>query len=267
MGYDLGDPVALSVEIRNQAGTLANATTVTCTVTRPDGTTAALATANPSTGQYTATFTPTLTGPHQVRWVATGTNACAFSDGFTVRDATVVPLLGLSDVKEWLNKDLTAHTTDEELRTTIDAATALAEDYCGRALAPRTWTGAITATLTGVLVLPEPAALSVSSILTSAGVTVTGWLLDTTGQIIAPDATSAPFVYGGRYTVTARIGVTGRTLDIAQQGVRELIRHMWAPQRGAAPLPMGGGDMPRPGAAHALPYVVTEKLDQIRLDF
>lgn len=267
MANDLGDVVALAVTIRDSDGDPADATAVACTITLPDGTTYAAPVAKVDTGVYTISYTPTLPGPHGVRWIATGTNASAFHDGFTARDTTRVPLLGLSDVKEWLNKDLTVHVSDEELRTTIDAATSLAEDYCGRALRPRTWTGTITATQLGVLVLPQPAALSVTSVADDSGAAVTGWELDGTGQIIAADPFSAPFLYGRKYTVTALLGVTGSTLDTAQQGVRELIRHMWSPQRGAAPLPMGGGDLPRPSTAHALPWVVSEKLDQIRLDF
>lgn len=259
---DVGDLVPLTVVVRDDAGDPADADDVTCTVTLPDGATASPAVAKTATGTYQALLTATQEGPHGWRMVATGTNACAFHDGFTVR-AHGVPLLGLADVKEWLNKDLGVHVSDEELRTTIDAATSVAEGYCGRALRPRTWTGTITANRLGVLVLPEPAATSVTAVLDPSGTPTAGWELDGTGQVIAADLPMS-----GQYAVTARLGVAGAALDIAQQGVRELVRHMWSPQRGGAPLPMGGAaDMARPGSAHALPYIVTEKLDQIVLDF
>lgn len=266
MSFDVGDVVPMTVVVRDAAGDPADAGSVACTVTLPDGTTTSPAVVKTATGTYQAMLTAAQEGPHGWRMVATGTNAATYSDGFTVRTQGV-PLLGLADVKEWLNKDLAVNTSDEELRTTIDTATAVAEGYCGRALRPRTWTGTITARLTGVLVLPQPAALSVTSIVeVSSGSPITEWRLDGTGQIISPTINSACFM--GEYTVTARLGVAGAALDIAQQGVRELVRHMWSPQRGGAPLPMGGAaDMARPGSAHALPYVVTEKLDQIVLDF
>lgn len=82
--YDLGDPVALSVTIRDAAGALANAGAVTVTIVQPDGTTLSPAVSNPSTGSYATALAPTLTGRHVVRWIATGANASAFTTEFVV---------------------------------------------------------------------------------------------------------------------------------------------------------------------------------------
>jgi len=260
MAFDLGDVVTLSVTVRDEAGAPANAGAVTATVTAPDGTTSATPVSNPSAGVYTSAYTPAAAGVYGYRFVATGVNACAFFDGFTVVE-TGVPLLGLADVKAFLN--MSSDTTDEELRATISAATALAEKWCGRVLRARTWTGRIVATGTGVLLLPEPSALSVTTVSPVDGQTVPAWTLDATGQMIYPTDPADSFT--GSFDVTARLGVSGDVLEIAQQGVRELIRHMWAPQRGSAPTPMQAADGARPpGAAYAFPYVVTEKLEQIR---
>ncbi len=97
--YDLGDVVALAVEVRDTAGDLADATAITLTITLPDGTTATPVTANPSTGRYTASYTPTVAGRFSVRWVASGTNASAYTDAFTVLDPAELGLVGLDDVK------------------------------------------------------------------------------------------------------------------------------------------------------------------------
>ncbi len=60
--YDLADVVTLAVAIRDNTGALANATAVTATITKPDGTTTAAAVANPSTGNYTTAYVPTAAG-------------------------------------------------------------------------------------------------------------------------------------------------------------------------------------------------------------
>ena len=82
--YDLGDPAALSVSIRDTAGTLADATSVVCTITLPDATTTTPSVTHSSTGVYSVSYTPTLAGRYKIRWVATGTNASAYSDIFDV---------------------------------------------------------------------------------------------------------------------------------------------------------------------------------------
>ena len=269
MPTDLGDVVPLSVQIRDAAGDLADAGAVTLTVTTPDGTGVPVPVLRASAGTYSAQFTPTMPGLHQVYWQATGANASAFHDAFTVADP-VPPLVGLDDIKNWLNKDQAQRATDEELRTVIAAATSLAEGYCHRALRPSTWTGTITATGPGgVLMLPRPAATSILAVTNPSGADVTATVeMDRPAAGSYLRAVAGTATLSGSYTVTVRLGVTGADLDIAQQGVRELVRHMWAPQRAGAPLPLqaAASEAARPATAHALPWLVTEKLDQIRLD-
>ena len=93
--YDLGDVAALSVAITDTTGAAANAGAVALTITLPDGTTTAPIVTNPATGSYTAAYTPTQSGRFGVRWVATGVNACAFTDTFTVAEAGT-PTSGVS---------------------------------------------------------------------------------------------------------------------------------------------------------------------------
>lgn len=261
---DLGDPLNPTLTIRDADGQLANATAVTLSVIDPDGIVSTCPVMNEGIGRYTALFTPPAPGRYVLRWVATGANAGAHVDVVQVADPTLAALISLADIKEYLNKSTQGTVSDEELRTTLDAATSLAEQYCARALRPGTWTGPIWATGSGVLILPEPAATSIVAVTNSADVDVTSSVvLNQTGEYVR-HATPGQAL-SGRYTVTVRVGVTGRTLDIAQQGVRELVRHMWEPQRGQAPRPLQGAAT-RPGTAHALPWLVSEKLDQIRLD-
>ena len=73
--FDLGDVANLTVTVRTTAGVIANAGAVTCTITKPDGTTTTASVVNTTTGIYSAGFTPPTAGRHLVRWVATGANA------------------------------------------------------------------------------------------------------------------------------------------------------------------------------------------------
>jgi hypothetical protein len=88
--YDLGDVVTLSASVHDVDGDLADATDVTLDVTLPDGTLTQPTVSHPSVGQYTATYTPPSPGRYMVRWVATGDNASAFTDSFSVRDPDAV---------------------------------------------------------------------------------------------------------------------------------------------------------------------------------
>lgn len=70
-------------------GQPANPGAVTCKVKLPDRTSQTLTTANPSTGKFTASFTPTLEGVHYARW--TGTTPAA---GDSWREFVVRPERG-----------------------------------------------------------------------------------------------------------------------------------------------------------------------------
>ena len=78
--YDLGDVVALGVTITNAAGNPENATAVVATVTAPDGTTSTPTISNSAAGLYDISFSPTMSGRHTIRWVATGANASAYME-------------------------------------------------------------------------------------------------------------------------------------------------------------------------------------------
>lgn len=128
--HDLGDVAGLSVELRDAAGILTNATTVALTITLPDGTTATPSVTNPpaSTGVYVYDYTTTMAGRHAVRWVFTTPNA-AFTDIFDVRPADPGYILSVADAKRHLN--LVLDTDDEELRQHLEALTDYVENKVG----------------------------------------------------------------------------------------------------------------------------------------
>lgn len=135
--YDLGDPVGLSVNIRDTAGALANAGAVTLTITLPDGTTASPTVTNSATGTYTATYTPAAAGRFAVKWLATGTNASAFADDFTVIGS--VPLLTRSHLETHLQRTISA-ADQASADAACDYAAALVADVLGFDVTSATFT-------------------------------------------------------------------------------------------------------------------------------
>lgn len=258
MSIDLGDVVPLAVQIRDGAGSPADAGAVTCTVTTPDGASAAVPVARTAPGLYTAVYATTQAGPHGVRWVATGTNASAFSDGFTVA-APSVPLVSLADAKARLN--IASSQSDEELRRIIATASGRAAAYCGRVLAPRVLAQTIDATMSPAvrIVLPTPALISVTTV-TQDGVAVTGWEMTDSGQVLRR---TGGLLWSGVVSVTGMAGVTGDDLAIAQQAALELTAHLWTTQR--TPMGRNADPGPVPGQGYALPNRVTEMLDPLIL--
>lgn len=273
--YDLGDVVALGISVKDAAGQLSNATTVVCTIYLPDGTTATPAVGNEGTGLYSTNYTPTIVGRHQVRWVASGTNASAYTDEFTVRDFAQMGVVSLDEVKAHLNIPATSTDLDEEIRRFMDAANDLAEEYTGRVLGRRT----ITEIYDGsrdVLFLRTPCALSVTSVVEN-GVTLTAndYALDYSGMRLnrlGSGSLDAIQGYGWwargarNITVTYVAGYTNPPA-IAKQGVLEIVRHLWQTQRGAVSVLARNqaGDDFLPSSTYSVPRRVMELLDPLRI--
>lgn len=119
---DLGDVVHLAFP--------SSATSVTLTITLPDGTTAAPAPAGPARGAFTCDYQPVQAGRHTYRWVATSPPDVS-SGVFNVAEATVGAIVGLDETKKHLNMDLARTTNDDELMDVIGAATPVVEDVVG----------------------------------------------------------------------------------------------------------------------------------------
>lgn len=256
--YDLGDVVTLTVEIRDAAGTLANATAVALTLTAPDGTTSTPAVANTATGKYSAAVTPASTGRYVARWVATGTNAGAFADTFTVSDT--VALVSLADVKQHLNIDGT--DDDEELRRFVSAAADAIEGHLARDTTrkARTDTYRIIRGNGVALVLSRPDIHAIASV-TARGVTLT----DTT-DYLADERTGVLYRVGNVWEAPVVVTWTTGAVDTPaiRQAMLEMVRHLWQTQRGTmAGLPRSAELYPS-GAGYSLPNRVLELLARDR---
>lgn len=274
--YDLGDVVVLGVTITDSTGTPANATAVVATITAPDGTTSTPSVTNSGTGLYDVSFTPTTSGRYLIRWVATGTNASAYQDDFTVRDSTHLSIVSLDEVKAHLNIPATNTDLDEELRRFVDAASDLAENYVGCVLGRQVFTDELYDGNTDIIRLRNPRALSITSIYESGTLlTESNYAVDPTGQRISRITTGS--IAGPNYFGIWAPGANNIKISYvagfinppaaARQGVLEIIRHLWQTQRGAMSVISRNqtGDDFYPGSTYSLPRRCMELLDQMSL--
>ena len=270
MTYDQGDVVPLGITVTDSSGVAANATTVTCTIYLPDGTSTSGSVTTSVTGLYNCDYTPTQVGRYQVKWLATGTNASSYTDEFTVRDFTAMGIVSLDEVKSHLNIPTSNTENDEELRRFMDVAGDMGEEYTGVILGQRNF----TETFNGgdsVIRVNNPYIITITS-LTENGVTLTqgtDFYLDRTAQRIYRIGSSAYF-----YTTAAgtwRPGVQNIVISyragfvnpppLAKQGILELIKHFWQTQRGSMNVLNMDNDSYQPATGYSLPRRVEQLLD------
>jgi hypothetical protein len=272
MTYDLGDVVPLGITITDSTGANSNASAVTCTISLPDGTNSTGSVTNPSTGQYNCDFSPSQVGRHAVRWLATGTNASAYTDEFVVRDFTELGIVGLNEVKSHLNIPSTDTSLDDELRSFIDAGSDLAETYVGQVLGRRTYSNELYDGGTEFIRIRNPKAISITSVIEN-DVTVpsSNYVLDYTGQRlyrIGSGTLYATNSYGywtqgmNNVSITYVAGYVNPPMS-AKQGVLEIIRHLWQTQRGAINVMSrtNSGDELYSTPTYSLPRRAMELLD------
>jgi hypothetical protein len=274
--WDLGDAVTLTYTNRDASGNPADTTTMVATISLPDGTSATPSVTHGATGVYSTIYTPSQYGRHLIRWVATGTNPSGFTDEFTVRDLTALPVVSYDSVLAHLNIP-TASANEEEIRRFIDAAQDLAENYVGAVLGRRTYVEYYDGN-TDVLRLRNPRAINVTEVI-EAGVTLDSsqYQLDPSGQRLMRLTTNAisgttaiaygyfaPGVNSVKVTYVAGFAVTPPAV---QQGVLEIIRHLWSTQRGAVNVMnrTGSGDDFYPASTYSLPRRAMELLDPASL--
>jgi len=261
----VGDVLGFAATVRDAAGVLANAGTMTLTITLPDGTAAVGSpfTVTPtSTGVYDKDLLSTQAGRYVGYWVATGANAGAHEEEFVVAPADSGVFVRLAEVKTHLNA-AGITTNDAELEHFIQAACARIEHEIGP-VARRTVTAERQRHEYGraTVWLNEAPVISVTTVTPVAtggtAVTVADLDVDPSGQVTYKDGyTRFP---AGLYLWSY---VAGRVIVLAPitLATKELIRHLWRSQRGATGLPLQGGeDVYVPTLPFALPNGVRELL-------
>jgi hypothetical protein len=254
--YDLGDTVTLGVEIFNAAGNLANAGAVSLSLILPDGTTVSPLVTNPSTGKYAASLTATQVGVYVERWTATGANAAAFRNTFTVRDDALIPVVSLENLKLYLS--INSDDSDEELRAFLDVASQHGEAFTGRVFGRRTVVAEFTRP-SGSVTFPRAPILSVASVVDDGDtLSADEFLAWKASGVIEPVG-----AWQGDLTVTAVCGYAATPAPL-QQGIMEMTRHLWQTQRGTLRMGIGQDDW-SPAMSFSLPRRVAELWEPYRL--
>lgn len=254
MSVDVGDVYSTSITVELD-GTPVDATTVTCTVTYPDGTVGDPHVDHYGTGLYRTGVPATMPGLHVIDWHATGLHESAYRDSFTATDPAAVPALSLRQVKAHLN--ITTQDSDEELRTIVSDVASIAESYTGRVFGRRTIVDTITGDGMAYLLLAACPVLAVSSV-TVDGAPVTDYRLNAAAGILTRDA---GWTRDADVTVTYLAGYRNQPgADV--QGALRMCAHLWKYQRGS--VQARGGSW-ADEAPFAVPNFVAELWDLNRL--
>lgn len=228
MPVDLGDLVPLTIDIRDSDGILANAGTVALTIGLPDGTTANPVVSNPSTGRYQADYATVQDGRHTVRWVASGSNAGAFTDVFDVRPADPGFLVSLQAMKAKLGVTTTDH--DEKIREYVEAATIVVQNHVKKQIVRQSYTDVKTIRSRYSTTLSRRPVISLISVATTDGTVtwnVDNLNLDTTTGIVT--VKSGPILCGHLQIVY----VAGMTTPPANytKAAAIIVEHLWQTER------------------------------------
>lgn len=256
---DLGDTVPLGIEVRDSTGALVNATTVTLTITLPDGTTSSPSIANPPavTGKYTHDLVATQAGRHLIRWVTTGP-ATAYTDAFDVQEAAPPLILSLAVAKAQLK--ITGTTQDELLRSYVEGVTRVVENGDGKtpgvgAVVRRTVVQWFPGSLSAE-VLPIQPVISLTSaalVSTGAAITITDWVVDDGILYVKTGGSlpSSPY----RLTYVAGRPVIPQNLLLAAQII---LQHAWETTRPQSALAatQGGGARAQGSVATGLGFLI-----------
>lgn len=245
--HDLGDVVPLSVTVRDEAGQPADATSVALTITTPTQALVIDPVASAGSGVYEYAFPTTEVGRHDVRWVATGTNASAYTDSFDVDEWAGI--IGLADAKRHLNIPATRTTNDEEMRLFVLSASELVERRIGYVARRAGVTEVAYPDGDGFLNLAHPvlSLTSVTGVYGSTAVYDAATLTAGSPELADRKVWLGAGWYGGRasllVTYVAGLPVVPVTV---RDAVKYLVKSLWESQRGGgnpAQAIAGGADL------------------------
>jgi hypothetical protein len=261
MSYAVGSVVRLPATFRDATGALYSPTTVTATVTKPDGssTTSSPITAD-STGIYHYDYTTTtLPGlyPHYFSGTGGGV-AVQIPDVFCVVPLTSRALVGLGEIKSTLRIAATKLDYDSDLIDWIAAATPIIEDIVGPILTAtetQTYDGDVMAVL-----LPS-AATSITSV-TENGTAISYTANLEAGIVYAGTSLAPRRFFPGRQNITVVYTVGSGNVDPnIREGAKELIRVWW--QIGQQANRPGFGDQVEPDAWTPSGFAVTRRVIEL----
>lgn len=265
---DVGDTIPFAADVRDADGVLANAVTVTLTLTLPDGTTATPTVTNPpsSTGHYGYDYPTVQAGSHDARWLFTFTGGLTTSltQHYDVRPTATGALVSLADAKEQLK--ITATTWDERIRGFISSATQVIERHTGCATYRRTEIEDHRITnASPSLVLKKSPAISVTSVAAVGGTTT--W--DTAALYLSKSSGIVTVKSGSWFSGHVEVTYVAGSLIIPMNYVDAammIVEHLWQTRRGDKGSPRPGAQEDTiviPGLGFAVPRAALELLGPI----
>lgn len=252
MSYHPGDVVVLTVMLTDSGGGPVDTDTVTCTVTAPDGTTTTPTVTHTGLGAHEAQVTAETPGRHVVAWLAGGSHHAGHTDAFVVVDPALLTVVSLDDAKRHLN--MTGTQDDDEVEWMLSVAVAAGQSYTGRLFSRRPVVDVFTPPHRSRVLLTRTPVASITTATSGTG-DVGCTLEDPAAGIVRTQAWPA------RPVTVAYVAGPAAASPADTQGVLEMLRHLWATQRGAAgPSVMRVGDDAY-GQGWSLPRRVTELWD------
>lgn len=243
---DLGDPLPnLGTTVYDATGVLANAGSMSLTLTYPDGlgglvtktSPADLTVSNPSTGRYTSFWLTLALGEHRARWVATGANASAREVVWQVGQQDL--LLSVDAGRAWLRN--TKPGQEDELRALLEAIADVCEENTRKVWRRTIVTGEEHLGVCGPVRLRKYPAAQLSTV-TVNGSTATDVFLDKRRGEVWRGSSTARIGFHGDVVVSYVAGpLDGVVPPRILLGCRLLLSHLWDPQRGGSNLPRRSG--------------------------
>lgn len=277
--YEVGQVLTFGVTVTDSAGALADTGTMpTCSITKPDGTSAAATVSKTSTGTYSAIFTSTLAGRYRATWSATGLN----SGGFPYTDIADVwasdpqLVIGLGDARAELNLDAAETVSDDEIRLYCAATTQILIDLCGPlniAVLPQTRVEDYAPGAAQIVLGRRPVSQPTTVI------EYIGTAAETIGYSATPNAAGHSYTYEpqtgiitrrisgipSRWRGPVQVTYTWGSSEISPRVIlaaRALVAHLWSiGNRGYRPSFGGNEGMAQSPMGYAIPRRVVEMLD------
>lgn len=258
---DLGAPVEVSTEARDNAGDLVPGTAVTLVMTKPDGTPLMPpVTEDASTpGRFTAPLTADQAGTWLLYWASPDPVTLTVSAGqISVSDPHRVLVAGLDEFKAQLDRP--DYSDDKELRLYLEAATNHVEYLVGP-LTPTTVTERVTGY--GSLVLSRYPVLSVTGISAVAGGVVSPVPVPGSGYTHSEmgGIQFSEYAYANEFEITYEVGRTSIPADIKLAGLI-IAQHLWSVQNARWTINAPNEDQMQsaPGSSFMVPWRAMELL-------
>lgn len=254
---DIGDLVALAIVLRDTAGVVNNAATVTLSVTKPDGSTATPAVTNTAVGGvYTATLTADQAGTWLYRWTAAGAVVSVEESQFSVAPASRVLVASLEEFKDHLGRNApTDYANDSALRGCLMSSTDWVEWRIGGPLSVQTFTEMVAPA--GVWLIPtRRPVVSITSLTPEFGSAI-----DVANAIVMDTNRNAFRLRWGTlatwYTMVYRAGLS-TILERHKFAGLELARHLWLVRNGTS-----GRGYPGDEVAVPMGFAVPRRVDEL----